>query len=254
MLEPRRQSFLDAMGVVSYVPRFVLPNALPSPRCEMPLPGRGKLRPEPQPEVSAVAAPATNTPSQNLAAPTRVVPGQSGEARRRGDMPAVETAPAQPKPAQATAAEAVRFNADLVTSLLGLMFVSDGNLIPEQKRLLANIASAFSRHCLQGQEAGLQAGRFSWPVVQTAGLAQGAEAARDALTANLLAQAERQGVKWVVVFGERLLAYVDAELLAREGVSLLRAASLAELPGNAGAKAALWRALQEAARGGAETA
>lgn len=247
MLEPRRQSFLDAMGVVSYVPRFVLPNARPSARCEMPVPPPGDVRSE---APARAAPPVGGTAGVGPEAPA-VRP--AGEARQRVEMPSIQAPSAPTKPAAAPPAEAVRFAADLVTTQLGLMFLCEGSLRPEQKRLVANIAAAFSRHFLPDQEAGLQASRFSWPVLQSAGLAQGADAARDALSANVLAQAERLRMKWVVVFGDGLLPYLDSQLLAQEGVLLVPAAELAELLQSAAAKAALWRALQDAVKGGTES-
>lgn len=239
MIEPRRQAFLDAMGVVSYVPRFVLVNARPSPRCAMP----SAPSHVPDPVVATPAGPSAESPAP--VAEARVP-------RPALDLPGVLSPSPVARVERDHTSKPVRFTADLVASQLGLMFVSEGGLTPEQKRLLANIAKAFSRHFLQDRAPGLQASRFSWPVTQSPGLAQGVDAARDALSANLLAQAERFELRWVVLFGDTLQPYVDTRLLAAEGIALLHCVAVAELLSQATAKADLWRALRQAATAGAE--
>ena len=241
MHEMQRRAYLDAMGIVCYVPRFVLPNAAPSKLCIIPVPQRGVDDDEPGERKAQLELkkPTADRAGQATSAPRPEMPvfaEDTGLGRASNKKGIVE----EKAPIKAV----VEFTAYLVGSALGIAFVTDQNMAAADKRLLANIATAYSRHACGSQDSGLQAGQFRWPVARSNSLNQDAEAARDAFSAHILARAERESLRGLVVFGDGLQTYLDARLLKDEGLGLIATVELSELAGNAAAKAALWRDLK----------
>lgn len=239
MHEQRRQAYLQAMGVNNYAPRFILPNAMVSVICKMPTPVTAPSS-EPvastsdvQPRPATPVQPVTRAPKVEL---NTTVTKKSVLVASITEEAAVDVEP--------------RFTAELVVSNIGLAFLSSGGLGASQKRLVANIAQAYSRLVAEGQDPdpALQAGHFQWPVAQSRGLPRGESAARDALSAHVLARSERQKLSKVIIFGEALLPYIDDAMLLAEGLEIIKSVSFEELMTEGKAKAALWWALRSVAQ------
>ncbi len=244
-----RQSYLQAMGVALFVPRFVLPGAAPSTRGE----------------YSAPSATAAETAQEQSDAATQVPPPAQAAASSVADQQAVRrsldelsSAPSvdSVKPAAALAesitAPAVRFNASLVDSGIGLRMVadcSDGALSPAQKRLMANISRALARRWRCEADLMLSAANFEWPLVKLPGLLQGGDEAREALSARLLANVGELPLRAVLLFGDSLQKYVCEDYLREGGAVLIQAPALQQLLDDGSLKAPLWSALKAIAAG-----
>lgn len=234
MHEQRRQAYLQAMGINHYVPRFVLPNALASPRCETFVADMSAM------VVESVAAQEPQTAPPSPASPAARAPKIEVEFAAKKPVP--------PRPVKDEVITEPRFTAELVLSDLGILFIASGNLSGAQKRLVANIAQAYSTFALEGRDPALQAGRFQWPVSQGRSLPRGEAAAKDALSANVLARSERQKLNKIVIFGDTLQPYLDEAMLTTEELKIIKSASLEELMSDGNAKAALWQALRTTAQ------
>ena len=116
---------------------------------------------------------------------------------------------------------------------------------PAEKRLMANIAVAVSRHHKLAKAPEFATSRFQWPVLKTPGLTMGGDAAKEALQANIMAQAERQQAHCVILFGSALQPYIDVATLQSAGIQLLYAAEPAAMLADGSLKAPLWQNLRK---------
>ena len=235
-----RQSYLRAMGLPLYVPRFVLPGAAPSPVVET----------EEDAAQPAVGAPAPE--SQQTCQPTRPS-DESGRAARQalGELTeAPVVAVPRNKPVERGVegrAAAPCFQASLVDAGIGLRMVADvssGPLAPEARKLMANIARAVATHWQRIEQLAFSASNFEWPLVKVPGISQGAEEARDALSARLVSADADAGIHLVLLFGDNLQDYISAEYLAAHNARLLQTVDAEQMLGNADHKAALWAELR----------
>jgi hypothetical protein len=140
------------------------------------------------------------------------------------------------------------FSVDLVGTNIGVIFIADTSnkpLNPSEKRLLANIAVAVKVHHKIEAAPAFSSAKFQWPVAKTLGLAQGVEAAKDALLGNVMAHAERQDAQCVVVFGDEIKAYFDHALLSSSGLNVVFSAAPAAMLADGSLKAALWQQLRQ---------
>ncbi|MEX1668168.1 hypothetical protein AB4876_04545 [Zhongshania guokunii] len=275
MNEALRLDYLHAMGVDSYVPRFELDGAAPSPLCDLSV---------------VLADVAVNAPSNNYddeaTRDERVAEAghfdsdaeyqQMAEAAERKDREA-PSAPlsagsriastmqelgfASPVPAgHNPAAEQIagegaqglaanpEFSVELVATGIGLLMIVDttaGPPSPAEKRLMANIAVAVSRHHKLAKAPEFATSRFKWPVLKTPGLSLGRDAAKEALQANIMAQAERQHAHCAILFGSSLQPFIDVAILQQAGVQLLYAAEPAAMLSDGSLKAPLWQNLRK---------
>lgn len=231
--------YLQAMGLPLYVPRFVLPGAAPSSQGDFAALDEPPL-PAEQQQAAVVAVPATAQP----------VAVDSQAARRSlGELEAVDSRGREPVSAApaASAAQGVRFRANLIDTGIGLRLLTDCSeveLRPAEKRLLANISRAVARRWQCDAELALSAERFDWPLVKVPGLLQGADEAREALSARLLARAGERPLRAVLVFGEGMRSYVCREYLGAAGVELIHAPAAQALLDDGRLKAPLWSALR----------
>jgi hypothetical protein len=278
--EALRQDYLAAIGVDSYVPRFVLDGAAATPRCEISLadlesfneesPGEprfyheadgassqyddseyqqmaelGQAPSAPLPSAAELPKPKQSSRmASTLASLSLDEPSQTG----RSKVTAQSRQPEQQTGPSAAASLNPEFSVDLVGTEIGLLMVLDtsaGPASPTEKRLLANIAQAVSRHHQLAKAPVFSSAKFQWPVVKTAGLAQDANAAREALQANIMAHAERQAAHCVIVFGESLHAYLNAAILQRAGIQILYAASAESMLADGSLKQPLWQNLRK---------
>ena len=215
--ELRRQAYLEAMGVESYLPRLLLPGARPSVLCELPdwasvsVQSAGQA-PAGEPVAAAPAAPV----SQGATAPA----GRSGAADIQqlldgADVPkrAQRVASGVAVTQQRAAAEVPHFSLSLVRA--GRVLLVDDGLSGEVDpraylQLVHNLLFALG---VAARELSLDV--FSWPLTRVRGhVDQSQTAAREALTAYLAKQLELCGGSYLLLMGETAGSYVlnDATL------------------------------------------
>lgn len=203
MLEPRRSRYLRALGIDIYVPRRVLPGALPSQGCTW----------EAAPVVDIPAA----APTAIIAATAAAVPALDATAtapreigadlsRLAGELqaPATRRAVAD-KPVAAPVAKSAVATPSVPKIALGVA-VGGGFLIvddapatagerSEYLRLLGNILFALR------SDAALAFDVFLWPMLKQPQLDQSEAAARETLAAHLQSLQQRHAVHTVLLLG-----------------------------------------------------
>jgi hypothetical protein len=263
--EALRLDYLQAMGVDSYVPRFALEGAAASPLCDMYFP----VADYDDSDSSAAASynieneyeqHSARRDSEKTAASPSPDQGQSrsriaadleglnleAKAQKRA-APASKTAQNSGAGANASSQSNPAFKLDLVGTGIGLLLVADTStqpLSPAEKRLLANIAVAVKTHHKIEAAPTFSSAKFQWPVAKNLGLAQGIEAAKDALLGNVMAHAERQNAQCVIVFGDQIKPYFEHAVLLSAGLTVLFSASPAAMLTDGSLKAALWQQLR----------
>lgn len=259
MNEALRLDYLQAMGVDTYVPRFVLDGAAPSPVFELDIAVEDEFA---DVETAEVASFDADTEYQQMAeAQERNTPAPTGEPQRAGSRIAsalqeLGFESAAPPPVQASStpgaatdvAVSPEFNVELVATGIGLLMIVETTTAPPspaEKRLMANIAVAVSRHHKLAKAPEFATSRFQWPVLKTPGLTMGGDAAKEALQANIMAQAERQQAHCVILFGSALQPYIDVATLQSAGIQLLYAAEPAAMLADGSLKAPLWQNLRK---------
>ena len=239
-----RQSYLRAMGLPLYVPRFILPGAAPSPAVEIDQPDVNSPAPQPSLEKTLPAqqpvAESGNAARQALGALTE--PVATPASREKPETRRVESH-----------AEALRFHASLIDTGIGLRMVADvskGPLTPEARKLMAHIARAVAAHWQRAEQLAFSASNFEWPLVKVPGISQGAEEARDALSARLLSTEADAAIHLVLLFGDSLQNFISDDYLSAHNARLLRTVEVEQMLGNADHKAALWAELRAIHVGG----
>ena len=252
--EIRRRSYLDAMQVVSWLPRTELPFAAPS-RLELLLPQTEPESPRPEAEAVEIAEPARVEVA--VAAPV----ARAEVPRPRIAMPE----PKKPEPAtvieERTPAKAKpiapppRFALQLLRAGSVLLLVELPTSEPFQSRdpayiLLKDLLRA-ARLPDKPQQVG-DGEPIRWPLLSGGNLDQGAEAARDYVQGVLAAELEEMGCDCIWLIGLPALQHageVDADAcyreLAIEGIGhALAIPGLEDLMEQPTAKAELWKALR----------
>ncbi|WP_373091276.1 hypothetical protein [Zhongshania sp.] len=259
MNEALRLDYLQAMGVDTYVPRFVLDGAAPSPVFELDIAVEDEFA---DVETAEVASFDADTEYQQMAeAQERNTPAPTGAPQRAGSRIASALQElgferAAPAPAQASSAPGAatdvavspEFNVELVATGIGLLMIVETTTAPPspaEKRLMANIAVAVSRHHKLAKAPEFATSRFQWPALKTPGLTMGGDAAKEALQANIMAQAERQQAHCVILFGSALQPYIDVATLQSAGIQLLYAAEPSAMLADGSLKAPLWQNLRK---------
>jgi len=201
MDEYRRQTYLDALGLEQYVPRWLLPLA-PEPRaCVQPpvVPARDAISRVP-PESSS---PADLSPSQAQDAVR-----QLEEGFRTGSEPGLETPgrPAEALPGQDQPLEPPEpFSLSIWRSPLPLLVLDarQPRAAMPTGRLAANLLGAIAQSC--GWSLGKDQVReesFSWPSVHNPAVPLSAADARAELEAWLEADLGRQPARHLLLMGE----------------------------------------------------
>ncbi len=248
MNELQRQAYLEAMGVEHYFPRFQLPGALPSARCELPV--AAPVAPAVEAVVEAMVPPV----EQSVPAVTPAAGGGAQAAQAllgaavtalepaRPSAPAASAAkPARARPVEsASAAEIPRFALTVARSQCGILIVDDG-LTPEQDyaeylRLLQNILIAVGA----GPQA-LQLDPFVWPMMKSARVDQSAMAAQQTLAAYIDKQVQALSVRYLLVMGETPRRYLPAS--EPSGPLRLETPGAGRLLTEPGLKRQLWQEL-----------
>lgn len=249
----------------SYVPRFVLEGAAESPLCDMDFPPADYDDSDSSAAASydieneyeqhsaqrdSEKAAASPSPDQGLSR-SRITADLEGlnldtKAQKRAAS-ANKTAQDSVAAANAALQSNPAFKLDLVGTGIGLLLVADTStqpLSPAEKRLLANIAIAVKTYHKIEAAPTFSSAKFQWPVVKNLGLAQGVDAAKDALLGNVMAHAERQNAQCVIVFGEQIKPYFDHAVLSSVGLTVLFSAAPAAILADGSLKAALWQQLR----------
>ena len=197
MSEARRQNALTAMGVVSYVPRFILPGA----RASAPLPAE---------DVAALTAdtPVTVDASVNVSGQRPRAPSASAIAAlfdndQNNDQP-------QPAPSRAAAVSPATTSRPRAAGHIALTLVTTDELLlvdsampsadetGHYTELLRNVLRAF------GLSAPSQLYKpFIWPPARTSAIDLGLDSARQTLHAHLSRQLQERGAKALVLLGEQ---------------------------------------------------
>ncbi len=258
MNEALRLDYLQAMGVDTYVPRFALDGAAPSPIFEFEDFTEDALSEDDS--AAAVAIDADAEYQQMAEADERREQVPVSEPPRPGSRIAsalqelgFETAKPESLSAVATNGEGAdaaspEFTVELVATGIGLVMIVDtttGSPSPAEKRLMANIAVAVSRYHKLPKAPQFSTSGFQWPVMKTPGITLGKNAAKEALQANIMAQAERQQAHCAILFGSTLQPYLDAATLQTAGIQLLYAAEPAAMLADGNLKAPLWQNLRK---------
>ncbi len=228
MNEIQRQEYLVALGIDTYMPRWVLPNAPASVACEWPVevldtaiaaePVVGQV-----PVAASLSTDGEGSNSASVAGPAALL-GQLGGQPIAAKPKKVAASPVEPlaenqqpraeSSVVSAAAQAIpRFS-------LNLWRVSDDLLVVDSRqvelalptdRLFHNMIFALG-YRLAGP---LQAEVLRWPLVERSLEPQGEQQARDMLHAYLDAQSLRQPFKHLLLMGEPAAKYIlpqEAEL------------------------------------------
>lgn len=247
MLEPRRSRYLRALGIDIYVPRLVLPGALPSVECEW------EAAPESDATSTAVAAaaveaaaaallqpeissPQQHEPQQHLAtrSPVPTIDLPSAPAPRRSE-PAVKPAPVD--------AEATPRIALGIAVGGGILVVDDAPANPAQRgefqRLLGNVLFA-----LRGDGALPVLDIFLWPMLKQPQLDRSGAAARETLASYIQAQVERHSVHTLLLLGAAAQQWVERDA---EGLRCVRSVSALGCLREPAQKRQLWQDIRHLA-------
>lgn len=216
MLEPRRSRYLRALGIDSYVPRFVLPGARPSAVCEWEV----TPAPEALAVVAVVAAEAAAVPQHTAAQPDAAPPHAEQAVRSRvPEIDLQQTSAPRRAEAVAPVATAARVDAEAAPKIAlgiavggGILLVDDAPANPAERgefqRLLGNVLFA-----LRGDGAPPALDVFLWPMSKQPQLDRSAAAARETLAAHIQNQIQRHAVHTVLLLGTaaQQWAQIDAE-------------------------------------------
>ncbi len=237
--EARRLAYLEVMGVESYFPCQMLPGAKPSILCET----------LPVIEETVLAEPDPQRQPQ----PQRA----TGEDTLRALMPDIDFAQKKPpkaavpikETAQTQSAgkpEAVRFNLRFF-QVPGLAMIVDSSpdSFPEPplQRFVANLLFAVSglNDGWEGAiKTNLQQHLFRWPLVGNHQIEQGEGAAREAVTAAILANHERHSAPLIVLMGQAATDFGGGDY---SGARVVSAQSVSHYLNTPQDKRELWQSL-----------
>jgi hypothetical protein len=225
MNEPRRLTYLQALGIDSYVSRVQLPGAAPTRRLAMVRPARAA---EVRAENTVDGVPEQRQLRADIALPAR-------PAGRQDDAQTTPLAALSPR----TRTPTVRAN--LVAVFAGgvawLESLQGRPLATEQLKLVQAMARA-----VHGEAATPKVAQFDWPMHSNHQLDQGIAAARAAAAAFLRRHIDEQKCRAVVLLGQGGAEFVDlAQLGDIACVTTLSTVEMLEAPA---AKRRVWSDLQ----------
>lgn len=245
MDELRRLSYLQAMGVESYFPRFLLGGSRPSVQCEQP----PQIRVVAQPSSVQIEAPPTAQPS---AAPKgKLKEIASDLADMLDTLPSRSAVPVAKKAAKAADADiAPRTETGAACEPFNIRITGGSDVLALDSAIDAVDDRSTQRFILQlmfaikaPAEGGLRCSRFAWPIADHPQLDQSEDAAKEALKASVAANLERNGVRLLLVFGELPVRLLDGGQWGE--TRQLNLPTLDRLLGDAAQKKAVWNALQQ---------
>lgn len=252
MNELQRAEYLSALGVVNYMPRFVLPFA-PEPRqAELPVvddrdSGRAVPVADPEPNPGASAKPANLGIADAITPESRVLSpepkAESPESRKPAELhrPDVSsTAPTELAPTPF-----ILSCWWLGEELLTVDSREPGAALPVES-LFNNIARALNWHQLPREQD-----RLKWPLAENRfGPAASASEARETCSAWLEAACARRPVKSIWLMGRQAQDFCAPSPLEQpvsdwNGIRVLAAPSLSQLLREPQRKRELWQLLRE---------
>jgi hypothetical protein len=224
MNEPQRLSYLQAMGIDSYVSRAQLPGAAQTRRVAI---------------VRELQAKTSIGPSTSTPVPSPSPPLMPQVDIRADAKPTPSVAPTSHHPEVA----AVRFNlaAVFVGDVAWLESLDGRPLAREQVKLIHAMARA-----MRGDVAAPLIAQFDWPMHSSRQLDQGVDAAKDALAAFILRHAQEQQCEAVVALGETAAGFIDSAQLGTVTFTVTR--STVEMLEDPTCKRQVWSDLQSLTR------
>ena len=275
MNERQRQDYLEAMGIQTWFPRFVLPAAKPSHTCDWDYDDYPVEAFAPATAMEATPQPAAAPfPSQDMdyappqshyVPPPAVAPaggvlkessdilGELGFAKapeESSDNKEAKTADGQNAIAKITPAEPFRLAALDVSenclAIIDLPWSGLNQFTGYHERLLRNILKAVNLPCDQD----LQAGVFAWPMIQETTPVD-CKYAQEAVRCFLTNQFGLQRRKTVLLFGRNSGTYLWGDtfetsrgIQEKDGVTYAITCSLGEMMGIPELKAEAWADLK----------
>ena len=240
MNERVRLEYLEAMGVDSLAPRFILPYAQRSSQCVLPVQVAQKAAP-----ISPAQALLERSGASMLEA--MVEPTSSDPIKR--SLPFAETlepeVPITPKAVDPTP----HFALSIICSDVGVLVVdgaSDRSNASAYKTLVSQLLFAITHQYPQIVELG----HFIWPVTSQAKIEQGERSARGALRSYLLSQMDKSSAHSLLILGDDAAQWSSTDPLPKGEILTLfdRSAVVAEsgwqMLKNPAVKIQAWRQLQ----------
>jgi hypothetical protein len=236
MNELARVHYLEAMGISSYAPRFLLPAAKPSVVCEMPLPVS-------LPDAKSATDTLTNTQTIRQTEPSASTPIVAGNSRLTDiTEPSAATAGQTADRAQPSSQAYVAFALMVVVADNGVMVVAD---IPRGRQgpIWFDNGRQFIVELLQAIDSGSQvtfSDVFKWPLNRQL---QGGEAEVHQALTGIFNRIGLTAEQPIIALGKQA-RYFMPKLMANDSASIANGHALPSLFANASHKAQLWKNLQ----------
>ena len=261
MNEVQRRQYLHAIGVDSYQPRLVLPGALPSTLCELPIEPSVLLSIE---NVDSGVIQSSNNNDNNSASNN----ANNNSSQKTNFSDAAKLALDTIKPASipidavvnATMRQVEKKSQEKkVTPHFSLSIIRGENILIIDKGLPGNINPNDYLQLLKNMLFALGAGKqqvsidaFVWPMVKSNTVDQGEVAARQTLEAFLAKQIEQLGAKYLLLMGDDAARYSCSEQLTKGqlvaqsnlGIKIIHTLSASDMLQNALLKRDVWQHLQ----------
>jgi hypothetical protein len=239
----RRRSYLQAMGVDSYISRRALPGAAPSRKLAV-VALASPAQPEPisAPPVAPPVPERDSLPAGSPAPSPKVMPPKVAEVKAR--QPAVEEA-VQEVAKAVTAGEAIEsFTVAAVMSggWLWLEEIPQPLISREQVQLIQSMVFA-----LKLPQGSAEVNQFDWPIHRNTQLDLGQAAAQAGLAGFVTRKIEQGSCQGVVLLGDKVVDRIDAGHFKQ--LRLLRTVSALAMLSQPGLKRQAWRDLQALAGG-----
>lgn len=249
--DPGRLQYLEAMGLTTWVARYRLPNAMPTPACEwdVPTPTTGEEAPG-QRLHALLDAPTSREPEPRMPERSQRPAGPRKARALLGEQvpsPVEEVQPTSASRAGERPAESLRFTLQVACLAGRWLFLLPREASVEQyhRELLANLLQA----------AGVPAGDFPdfeslrWPPVEGVPVDAPLEEARQGLQAFIEGRRRRGwSPRRLLVFGHddvlTSLLTLEGERSTLLDLPAWQGPGLDELAGSADAKRALWPRIQ----------
>jgi hypothetical protein len=212
MNELQRQAYMEAMGVDSYVPRLVLPAALPSQLCEWPVMEASPASPSP---VSA----SPDTITAETPAPVRAA--GNGSAAAMQALLGENAKPSVKKVAPAASQGLVKANTNKkAVPHFSLSIISGNNILIVDESLPGHVNPEDYLLLLHNMLFALGVGKqqlsidtFNWPVSKNSQVDQSETAARQAIDAFLAKKSEQLKSQYLIVMGASAANFVTNKVL-----------------------------------------
>lgn len=249
MLEPRRSGYLRALGIDIYVPRLILPGALPSAACEWEAEPQSDVPARAMDVVAEVIAAVAAVPAPQVSADQPdTISSQDQHPATRSRVPDIDPQPVtaprstEPVPARPVADTSPKIALGIAVGG-GVLLIDDAPASPAERgefqRLLGNVLFA-----LRGDGALPALDVFLWPMSKQPQLDRSADAARETLAAHIQNQIQRHAVHTVLLLGDAARQWVDIDA---EGLRCVRSVSALGCLREPAQKRQLWQDIRRLA-------